>query len=1210
MSPGPQPIVILSLQKKEVRGNIFFTLMKLKCLELIGFKSFVDKTVVTFEKDITGVVGPNGCGKSNIVDAIRWVMGEQSPRLLRGKQMEDVIFNGSDNRSPLSMASVELTFSTEGYHTPAAYLNHPEISICRRIYRSGESEYFINKTPVRLKDILELFLGTGVGTRAYSMIEQGKVYQFLTAKPEERRHYLEEAAGISKFKVRKEAALRKMESTQQNVVRLNDLVTELERQITSLDRQAKKAEKYRELKTEFQKWDLAVLSYSYVESSKLQEELEKNLRLYSTDEITVQKELTEGENNIELSRLSLADLEKEINQIQGDLFQLTNTIQLTENSLRYKNEERARLQARMTEVQVRLASLQSQLLKTHQELTRANEQRVLADLDREELLENLGSLQSGVEGSQNRISGIRTSLEKIKEEIHLSERCLLQIETLRANAIQKQAELEKHIQNSEEELKKLERMYQETQKIYRLAYELLESLKQMKFNLSQKTDQLGVELTSHRDNLKKEETELTQLRETLTQRKSRLNSLEELQKNFEGYQEGTRSVLKRRQETGGEGIFGTVADFVETAPEYEGAVSAVLGEKLQYVVVKNHAQGLEAVEYLKTAETGRSSFIPLHFREKGIEDSRMPEREGVLGPLQRFVNVKQEYEKLGEFLFGDVVLVKDLKNALDIWSANGYRKTLVTLGGEVVDPTGVITGGSLASTSKTLLSMKREMKELGGLVGKLEAELKEKAEIRLRLSVHVEEMTESLNTLKKSSHEEELKIANQGNDVAQFKKELDSLTHKKQELSNSLLAKKESLSFLVEDLRQMDLEESQLREKLKVYQETHLREKAEMDLLLGSSESEVQALTQRKVELAQAQERLLRLSEESDRMLEESIRLRMDLVRGEEEEELILERAQFLEKDAAHLQKVISKRLEAREEIQKKFTVRRETYEEEARKIRDREFSLKEMRRSYEEVSKNLNQVTVTLTEVRGTLKHLTEQCLERHQILLSDSYAQYFDENLNRSEAESLVSELKQKLSRIGEVNTGALAEYEELTQRHQFLKTQRDDLQASLDLLERAIHKINRTTREKFITTFNQVNEKFQELFPKLFMGGKANLFLTDENNLLETGVEIMAQPPGKRFQSINLLSGGEKALTAVSLIFSIFLIRPSPFCILDEVDAPLDEANVYRFNELIREMTGRTQFIVITHNKRTMEMTDTLYGVTMQEPGASQLVSVELK
>lgn len=1167
----------------------------------------MDKTVISFDKDVTGVVGPNGCGKSNIVDAIRWVMGEQSAKHLRGKLMEDVIFAGSESRTALSMASVELTFSTEGYQTPADYLNHAEISVCRRLYRTGESEYLINKTPVRLKDVTDLFLGTGVGVKAYSVIEQGRIHQIVTAKPEERRYYIEEVAGISKFKSRKEAALRKVEATQQNMLRLTDILTEIERQTRSLDRQAKKAEKYRAIKTLFRSWDLKLSSHLYHQGQGEQTTFESQLRHWGDEESRLKTTLQAKENELEVLKVLLLEKEKTNQDTQNTLFEITNLIRLAEASLQFKKEEKARLGKLQEQIGESIQEIHHETGGVTNGLGQVNEQIVVADFELETFKEQVAQMDAQMQTVAADLAGLRLNESDLHQRINQAGNRLAQIGAITEGHSQKRRDLEQRIVQNQQELDEHVSHYKKIQKIYAETQELVQSLKQLKLDLTSKTDELAGDLQSHRRDLTEHQQELAKLKEEFTVKKSRLTSLQELQNNFEGYQEGTRSVLLKKQEIAGERIFGTVADFVETSPEYEGAVSAVLGEKLHYVVVQSQHEGVQALDYLQSSSGGRTSFIPLEIREHQAEEGRVQNQAGVLGPLKNFVNLKADYVKLESFLFGDVVLVADLKKALDVWASNGHRQTLVTLGGELIDPSGVITGGSRGATSRALLEQKREMKELSGLIQKLEQDLLEKTLQVDGLAHKVTSLEVALESVKTTSVEEEIKISNQEKDLSHSKKEIDANLLKQQDLNDRMQKERDSWQSLAAENKSLADEALQLKASLQSWsgrledRKNHLKQTAEQHDDLG------QELTQKKIMLAQAMERRSHLGQELERLMQEKIALRVDLVGQEQELALAFDRHEFLVGEVAHIEKVLLKRLTKEEGIKKAAAVLKQAYDQTGNQIREIEQDLKEVREDLAVASDRLGKVMVSLTELRSQLKHLTEQCLERHQLSLNEVYQEYFAADLDVAEARQQVAEQKDELARLGNVNTEALEEYEELQKRFEFMNRQKVDLEASLHALERVINKINKTTKERFLTTFEMVNERFKVLFPKLFRGGHARLVLTDENNLLETGVEIIAQPPGKKLQSISLLSGGEKAFTAVSLVFAIFQIKPSPFCILDEVDAPLDDANVSRYNDMIREMTTRTQFVLITHNKKTMEMTDVLYGVTMQEPGVSQIVSV---
>ncbi|MBI2982466.1 MAG: AAA family ATPase, partial [Deltaproteobacteria bacterium] len=629
--------------------------MQIKRLELSGFKSFVDPTLISFDSPLVGIVGPNGCGKSNIVDAIRWVMGEMSAKSLRGRGMEDVIFSGSESRPPVGMAEVTLTFSTEDGLVPAQYAGFTEISITRRLFRDGESEYLINKVPARLRDIVDLFLGTGVGHRAYSVIEQGKIDFVINAKPEDRRYLIEEVAGISKFKARKEAALRKMGATEQNLLRLRDILTEVSRQINSLDRQVKKAEKYHQLKEEYKTRDLRLSASIFLESSKEVGELNTLLQEWTGKETEFLAKLQTVEVEKEKGRLCQIEKERELSELQEKTFETSSRYQLLQAQQEFHLREKKRLE------EERLACAEN--LKVGETL-----QGKVREICRQ--IQSLGSTSTDLKGELERVKG-EIVLKKGKREV-----------------------LEK--------------------------------------DLLIRRDELG-------------------------QKRSRLKSLIDLERNFEGYQEGVRAILKAKKsgEGHGEGILGVVADVVDSPPEYELAVSAALGEKLQYVIVKSHEEGVEAVSYLKTQASGRSSFIALDVRES--ETKPFPyQQEGVVGPLLNLVHLKPDYSKIGAYLLGDVILVRDLGQAISLWQSNGHHKTLVTPEGEVIDPHGVVSGGSAGLPGKLLLEKKREIKELREKVALLEEEVSLIEDSVSQFEGSLSELELSLEGLKRRDYQEDL----------------------------------------------------------------------------------------------------------------------------------------------------------------------------------------------------------------------------------------------------------------------------------------------------------------------------------------------------------------------------------------------------------------------------------------------------------------------
>ena len=1175
-----------------------------------GFKSFVDRTVIQFEDGITGVVGPNGCGKSNIVDAIRWVMGEMSAKHLRGSEMSDVIFNGCDSRPPTGMSQVFLTFDNSDGRAPAEYASYSEIQIGRRLYRSGESEYFLNKTPCRLKDIIDLFLGTGVGTKAYSIVEQGTVGHIVSAKPEERRLLIEEAAGISKFKARKEAALRKMDSTRANLARLNDILGELTRQINSLNRQAKKAERFQRASEELKGRELALAATKHRsmrdELAVLSRENEKLREM----EASSSAELSGYEAELEAKRLRLADAQSELDGVQQDLYRAQHAIKLAEAEIAHRTKERASISEQAEQCTFELEGLRERKGALEEQMEKANAALALADL-------KLAGSSDVVGGLEEEVCSLRSSVCEIKD------RC----DELKGQAMGDDAA----IANGNATLEHLERRHIDvTGRIARdqaeidavdlrrkaLADEIsrherdLDGSRQLKFKLSEESESALASLSVQRNQLSEAESRLSSLREEVSGKRQRLASLKELRKNLEGYRDGVRAVLSRSDAHGEklEGVLGTVSEFVETEAEYETALGAVLGEKLQYVVVKSHDAGVDAIDYLRTASGGRGTFIPLGVRAEAREGQE-PSGEGVIGPISGVVRFADDYRQICEHLLGDVVLVEDLKRALDLWGSGSYRKTFVTRDGCVVDPSGVVTGGTSSGVEEQLIAQKRRIKELEEQLSVMGGELTVAEGETAKLRDRVKSMEEHVEGLKRDAHGKDLHLVGQERDLERVRDELARYESERDRLTVETAA-------LAEELSQIEHERTEAR--MRIEQHTGDRDRAREELVSRQAElSELSTqlsgkesgLIDLKVELAQAEERQASVSREAASIVEAKIEAELGADRRMSELTLSNKRLVILAREVEDLRAGLDLSIRSVGRLQESQRILQERYEAESAGLRDRELEIREIRRRHDEALSSFHDTEIRLTEQRGRMGYLVDGIRERYHLDLASIETEYARNDLDLEAEEAAVAELKDRVEKIGPVNVDAIKEFDELSERHEFLSRQNADLTASLDNLQKAIAKINRTSRQRFRRAFEEVDAQFQALFPKLFRGGQAKLMLTDEENLLETGVEIVAQPPGKKLQSITLLSGGEKALTAVALVFSIFLIKPSPFCLLDEVDAPLDDANVDRFNDLIRSMTGHSQFILITHNKRTMELADLLYGVTMEERGVSKMVSVKL-
>ncbi|MBI2347824.1 MAG: chromosome segregation protein SMC [Deltaproteobacteria bacterium] len=1182
--------------------------MRLKRLEMVGFKSFAQRTFLDFTPGITSIVGPNGCGKSNVVDALRWVMGEQSARHLRGHLMEDVIFNGSESLQPTGMAEASLVFDNEDGRGPAEYSGFSEIMITRRLFRSGESEYSINKITCRLKDIIELFLGTGVGNKAYSIVEQGRVDELVNAKPEERRSIIEEAAGTSKYKSRKLVAERKLERTQQNLLRVSDIVREIERQIRSMELQAKKAERYRGLKKDLKEKEL-------VWAARQRKGLEEEIAAHETKLKAVEDRLAElaaslhsKEAEVERTKLALLEAEKEIGLQQEAVYQNKVRLQGEQQRIEFYKRDLAGLHDARQKGESELLQLRGKLRSLAVEiegLQKAQEEFVQLSLfeesylkDKEKELEKIKlrirDLQSEVEREKEALIGAANQGAHLKNEAVLKEKQRGETERERARNRNEKSQaaraLEGWREKQGERKSALEGAVQRAGEIEREAGEAAGALE--KWNKIQEGQDLKI----------------AALKERLNETRSRLVSLEALQKNYEGYHEGVRTImLKRRREAAFEGVHGLVAEVIEAPESYEKALTAVLGDRLQYVIVRGHDEGIEAIEYLKRESSGRGSFIPRQLSRREHRPLPLTEPE-VVAPLLNMVAVKDGYKEIAEYLLGDVIMVRDLKSGLRLWNRNGFVCTLVTPEGEVIDPMGVVSGGSLNGLEGSLLAQRRLMKELEAVLAGLEVELAGEQKKAEELRGEMERTEARRAALIEEGHRLAMDKIRSEHELAQSDQEVERL----ESALRMLQGEEEELSAAARSLGQ-EIEKCQADMAALLQRQTgrqkNLAERQELSVRLAKdSERLEREVTESRIRGAALGER----KENAHLNLENRLRLQRELSEqiGSRETEIarMRQKIEQLAEASRSAETAVSEGRKTLAALEERLEGERQKYREVSRRLSELDEAVKGIRPSVQESQEEKNQLQLLLSEKRLNLQHLLENIREKYDLDLRETVS---EEPAGASEEElsAEIEELRERLERMGEVNLAAIGEFEELSSRYQFLSQQKQDLEQSMADLQRTIVKLNRVCRLRFKESFEEINQRFEEIFPRLFRGGKARLVLTDENDYLETGVDIVAQPPGKKLQSITLLSGGDKALTAVSLLFAIFLTKPSPFCFLDEVDAPLDDANLDRFNEMIKEMSQTSQFILITHNKRTMQAAEVLYGITMGEPGVSKVVSVRM-
>lgn len=1182
--------------------------MKIKRITIQGFKSFVDRTSFSFPQGTSSIVGPNGCGKSNIVDAIRWVLGEQNARHLRGKVMEDLIFGGSDSRKPVGMAEVTLTFQNDNGNSPVRYANFSEIEVLRRLYRSGESEYYINKVQSRLRDIIDLFTDTGIGTKAYSIIEQGQVGWLITAKPEERRTIFEEAAGINKYKLKKDSALRKLDATRENLTRVNDIISEVKRQLNSLNRQAKKAERYKTVKDELKGIELYLSSTEFRTMTDKGAVLKKDLA--ALEDTAVELTSAIGSRDLSLEELNASHLDGECayNEARQRAYDMDGLIGAEERtielaSLRVEEiaRDETRLGAEIEELDARRLAIEHETAKVADSIDEISE-KITASQDRldekegrlKELVEETTLKTELLKGCEAAALDLSVKLADTKHAIHGSIR---EEELLRVKQASHGAEAAAH----REALVSRRGEQAAIRETLRAALTAKAGLEAEAEAVREKLDKLERENTGMVETVKA-------LNEELAAKTSRLEALEEMKEKHEGLNQGIRSVVDRGEAAG---VHGILADFIETSPGFEKAVETALGERLQYVVVDGVAEGMEAVEYLKTNASGRASFIPLNGAR--LEAASPRERIGENGTteLAGEVNARADYAAIVKHMLSDVDVVEDLDAAARLWKSNGIRRTLVTRDGDMIDPSGIITGGRSEAGADGLLQKRSEIKSLRQEVEALKGRAETEGGDIKRLDDEIASTRDLLKECIDKVHLGDIERVNIESRLAVVEEECARLASVAEANETEGRAAEEGTAA-VEALKQtLTTEREELEAKLEAREGERLALGAALGTLVEAKEELSSEVTDLKVELASTHERATALQES----LDERRQLKDEMTTRALEKAAAIERGRG-EKESrrgeVELHRVkLDELLAEKDALKNEVVAKEEALNATTEKIRAVGGELKELKREHDGVQEQRGAAALELKELELNTANLKEKIIERYGTDITTYTPDETDPypKMAIEEVREKVAALREKIGAMGEVSLSALEEYMELEGRYKFLIDQKGDLESSVESLHNAIVRINKTTRERFRKTFEQINETFKKTFPKFFQGGKGELRLTGDGDMLEAGIEIIVQPPGKRLQNITLLSGGERALAATALIFSIFLIKPSPFCLLDEVDAPLDDANIDRFNGFVKELSKKSQFILITHNKRTMEMADSLIGITMQEPGVSKAVSVNL-
>lgn len=1190
--------------------------MKLKRLEITGFKTFREKIVLDFSDGITCIVGPNGCGKSNIVDALRWVMGEQRVKILRGKKMEDVIFNGAQGAEAVGMAEVSMILTADGGGFPGIYTECSEVMVSRKIFRDGESEYALNGIPCRLLDIREFFMGTGVGARTYSLVEQNSVATLVEAKPEERRQFIEEAAGISKYKSRKEAAMRRMDQTQQNLVRVNDITREVKSQLNAVSRQARRAEQYKALKQEVREAELTIAQQIYADLLREKQTGTHALTAVRDRETALRNQMEAVEASVHSLRAEMLESEARLSQAQESLYQTKSAISIKEQGIEHATRTITELTARKQKDLTEIGLMRVKQQEAGSELQELRALTVHLQTRIEELRQAVTQQRQAVEERKLRQQSLYRSLDekKIQYVDIASEKAKLKnmivglqkgIEDIKRRDERDRRELSEHNHRQSELSRLLAKIGQER----RLSEETFASL----------TEQAGLaadEQVQARQSLQDIDEEITAVKEDIGRKSSRLNSLKEFQESYEGCQDGVKSLMAPEPEAAEGGLSrdifcGLVADQMEVPRQYETAVEAVLGEKLQYIIVKRQEDGLKAIDYLKNYSLGRGSFVPMEVRqhESGDDIADYDHLAGAVRLIDQ-VRVSEDFRGIADYLLGDVLLIPSLPKGILLWKQNGFRGTFVTPEGDIISPQGVLTGGNGKGGDTGLLRNRREISELQTELRELTTSLQKEMEGRKIASARIVEWEEEARRLRTDCHRVELEIAGKMKDAERFEDELKRLQQRIGVLDfNREQARIEENDAVqrTQSIRQ-ELAAHEDRERDINEQLTNLQ--AQWDALRTDLEKVAISLTQEQVLLGSLEEKreaTLQTQQRLDqdqhlRAAEMEARLR-DVQAGEDQIR-VLTQSTLVDKEALGRLYLEYERLDA---TLLQIKASQQTQDD---SVRQQEARIGKLKKDRDQATGEMHVLEMGSREISVKMQNLHQNIQSKYQVDIEPLANEYG--GMDEPQAELLKAKLdrdRRSLEQFGEVNLLALSEYEELKQRFDFLTAQAADSHHSLETLQKTIARINAVTRERFAETFAAVNACFCEAFTKLFPGGRGELRLTDDADMLETGVDINIQIPGKKTQSISLLSGGEKSLAAIALIFAIILYRPTPFLILDEVDAALDDANILLFNHLIKDISATSQIVMITHNKRTMEAAGHLFGVTMQNHGISNIVSVSL-
>ena len=1180
--------------------------MYLKRLELQGFKSFADKTVLEFMPGITAVIGPNGSGKSNISDSIRWILGEQSMKSLRGSKSLDIIFSGTQNRKSLGFAEGSLVFDNTDGSLPIEYT---EVTITRKLYRSGETGYYINKVPCRLKDVLELFMDTGIGKDGYSIIGQGKIDEILSNKSEDRRNIFEEAAGIVKYRTRKQESEKKLERTKLNLLRINDILSEIESNIEPLKISAEKAKKYLNLREELKNIEIGLFIYNI---EKYKESLEKIVK----DEEIYKANSEEEEARMERVKALKEELKSQIDEIttkieemsnigfesQKEIEMLNSDISVAKTRIENNDENTRRYEKEIEEAKLKLNDLREEMeqKKQKKDSLKENKEKFQKELEEKEeelrkITEKLSSKELEIEGYKTKVSENTDRKYELQGDVHKEG---INFENFEKREKQIQNEIASNISELDSTRMQKEDIAKEFYEIDSKRNKIVKSLEE----ISAKKEEADKKIKLYENNINAYQSE-KRIKE------SRLKFLEETEREKEGYIKSVKSLLKDCENIKelGKGMHGVLANIIEVPEKFQTAIEMCLGASLQNIVTDTEEDAKKLVEHLRKNNLGRASFLPITSVRGKKLDKIKGKDAGVLGIASDLIKYSKKYEQIVTNLLGRTVIVDNMDTAIKLAKQNGYSFRIITVEGDVINPSGAITGGSVAKKTVNILGRGREIEKLQKEINTLEGKIKKQEQEKKEYEDSIEDIFEEAESLEKELQEidityatEKQKLVSVEENISKIEQRVNKLKEETERLKKEKENAVKNKENIQEEIDKLTEETKKLTNIIQEFTDLNKDNQKYVDDLnfdITNLKISVSSFDESEASIEEIQERINAEVENTKQSIENKTRqieeIKQDNITLNESikdiEEKIKEIKEEVRTSGSKIEELKQDRIDKNE------------------KLKLREEEINDKFRVIEDLKTQLVKIDIKKTKIEEDMNSIINKMWEEYE--LTPNNVKDCRKPDNVAETQKKVNSLRKELRELGSVNVDAIEEYKNMKDRYDFMCEQRVDLEDTMAKLRKVISDMTQTMKEQFKSQFELINKNFQEVFRELFGGGNATLKLEDENNILECGIDINVQPPGKKLQNMMLLSGGERAFTAIALLFAILKINPAPFCVLDEIEAALDDVNVYRFADYLKKFSKDTQFLVITHRKGTMEAADTVYGVTMEENGISKLLSMKL-